>query len=433
MRTVEKLKNILADWKEFDIPDLVQRDFNDALLESEKILTITGPRRAGKTFLCYQLINKLRDEVPEDNIVYINFEDERLHPLTGDELTKLIEVYYELFSPSDGKKYFFLDEIQDMKGWERWCRRIDEQERDIKLSITGSSSKLLSEELSSKLSGRSLNWKVFPFSFREYLKTKEIQIDSEDEFYSTKKRSKIKSHFNEYLKEGGFPEIVLQEDERIKNKTLQEYFSTIFYKDIIERYNVGNIPALEDFLKMRLDNFACKMTLTQSTNNLKSMGHKIGKATLKKYLNYAENVFFLFTLERYSANRKKRKRAPRKVYAIDTGLVNAVRFDFSEEYGRTLENVVFLELLRRGQEVYYDEKDGQCDFLIKSGRDFEHAIQVTKTLEDNREREIRGLEEAMETYDLKKGLILTENQKESIEDEHIDVMPVWSWLLFNDL
>lgn len=437
MRTEDKLKNMLGDWKEFEIPEHIEREFDKVFLENDKILTIIGPRRAGKTYLCYQLIERLKDEVPEDNIMYINFEDERLHPLEGDELTKLLDVYYELFDPEEGKKYFFLDEVQEMEHWEKWCRRIDEQEKDIKLIITGSTSKLLSKELSTSLRGRTLSWKVFPFSFREFLKTKDIDIDYEDRniFYSTKKRSRMKALFNEYLRDGGFPEIVLEEEEVLKKKILQEYFSTIYYKDIIERFNVGNIPALEDFLKMRLDNFTGQMTLNRSRNNLKSIGHRVGKATLKKYLNHAEQVFFLFKLEAYAMSRKKRMRNPRKIYAVDTGLVNAVRFDFSEEYGPALENIVFIELKRRGKKVYYHKNDGECDFIIKEGRDIRSAIQVTKTLEGTRERELQGLEDAMEEYDLDEGLVLTENEKDDLvlDGKEIVVLPVWLWLLNHDL
>ncbi|MBS3790953.1 MAG: ATP-binding protein [Candidatus Thermoplasmatota archaeon] len=434
MRTEDKLKNILKDWKEFELPEHVEREFDKVFLESDKILTVIGPRRAGKTYLCYQLIKRLKSNVPEDNILYINFEDERLHPLEGDELTKLLEIYYELFDPKEGKKYFFLDEIQEMEHWEKWCRRIDEQEKDIKLILTGSTSKLLSKELSTNLRGRTLSWKVFPFSFKEFLKTKDIDYEDRNIFYSTKKRSRMKALFNEYLRDGGFPEIVLEEEEVLKKKILQEYFSTIYYKDIIERFNVGNIPALEDFLKMRLDNFTGQMTLTQSKNNLKSIGHRVGKATLKKYLNHAQEVFFLFKLEAYSMSRKKRIRNPRKIYAIDTGLVNAVRFDFSEEYGPALENIVFIELKRREKEVYYHKNDGECDFIIKEGRDIKSAIQVTKTLEGTRERELQGLKDAMEEYDLEEGLVLTENEKDNIvlDGREIDVLPVWLWLLSND-
>ncbi len=437
MRTEDKLKNMLGDWKEFEIPEHIEREFDKVFLENDKILTIIGPRRAGKTYLCYQLIERLKDEVPEDNIMYINFEDERLHPMKGDELTKLLDIYYELFDPEEGKKYFFLDEVQEMEHWEKWCRRIDEQEKDIKLILTGSTSKLLSKELSTSLRGRTLSWKVFPFSFREFLKTKDIDIDYEDRniFYSTKKRSRMKALFNEYLRDGGFPEIVLEEEEVLKKKILQEYFSTIYYKDIIERFNVGNIPALEDFLKMRLDNFTGQMTLNRSRNNLKSIGHRVGKATLKKYLDHAEQVFFLFKLEAYSMSRKKRMRNPRKIYAVDTGLVNAVRFDFSEEYGPALENIVFIELKRRGKKVYYHKNDGECDFIIKEGRDIRSAIQVTKTLEGTRERELQGLEDAMEEYDLDEGLVLTENEKDDLvlDGKEIVVLPVWLWLLNHDL
>ncbi len=431
MKTSEKLKQIISYWSNFKIPDLIERNFDESLIESDKILTISGPRRAGKTYLCYQIIKKLRGYVPEDNLLYINFEDERLYPLNGDELSKLLEIYYEIMDPSEGRIYLFLDEIQSVPNWERWCRRIDEREKDIKLILTGSSSKVMPSELSTSLRGRSLNRVVFPFSFKEFLKTKDITFDGERDYYNARKKSSLKNAFNEYLFHGGFPEVVLEDNEERKEEILREYYSTIFYKDIIESFNIDKIQVLEDFIKMRMDNFGCLMSFTQSRNNLKSMGHNVGKTTLSNYFSYAKKVFFLFDLEKYSYSRKKRKRNPRKVYPIDTGLVNAIRFNFSKELGRALETVVFLEMKRRNKKLFYSNSDAECDFLVQVKDELKEAFQVTWTLEGTQEREIEGLKKAMDKYDIDKGFILTEDEKDLIElnGTEIEVLPVWLWLL----
>ena len=428
MRTEEKLKDILVYWKEFEIPDYVDRDFDEAYLETDKVLTVTGPRRAGKTFLCFQIIDNL--DSPEDNIVYINFEDERLHPLNGDELTKLLEIYREIFEPEEGRIYLFLDEIHVVPDWEKWVRRISERERDIKLVITGSSAGLLPEELSTQLRGRSLNQTVYPFSFSEFLKSRGIEYQTETVKHSEKK-PEVKKAFNEFIEYGGFPEVVLEENERLKPEILREYYSTIFQRDIVERHSVNNIQAMKDFFKIRIDSFGSKMTYNKSKNNLRSLGHSVGKATLKRYLSHAENSFLLFELQQYTPKTKNRMRYPRKIYPVDTGLVNAVRFDFSKDWGRALETAVFLELKRRGQEIFYHSGDGECDFVIKHGTELVEAIQVTEALDSNEEREIKGLLDVMERFELDEGLILTEDSTDEFEREgkKVKVEPVWNWLI----
>lgn len=431
MRTEEKLRKILVDWKEFETPELIEREFDYDYLDSDKILTITGPRRAGKTYLCFQLHDRLLEQgINPDNILYINFEDERLHPLKGDELTKLLDIYYELFEPEQGKIYFFLDEIHEIPDWELWARRISEQKKKLKLILTGSSSKLLPKELSTKLRGRSLNKSVYPFSFKELVKLKGLKFDLDKIAYS-KKKAEIKKLFNTYLRYGGFPEVVREENKQIKQEILRGYYSTIFERDLVERFGVNNIEALQDFLKIRMDNFARPMTYTKSRNNLKSLGHKVGKSTLKRYLSHANHVFLLFDLKKYSPKVKSQMRYPRKIYPIDTGLVNSIRFDFSEDRGRALETIVFLDLKRREKEVYYYRNKGECDFLVKEGQKITQAIQVTESLENNKEREIEGLIEAAEDHNLSEALILTEDRKDKIVKKNIEIeiLPIWLWLL----
>ena len=428
MRTEKKLKEVIAYWKDFEIPKMVERDFDISYLKSDKVLTITGPRRAGKTYLCFQMINEL--EVPRQNILYLNFEDERLHPINGDELTKLLDVYREMYEPEEGRIFLFLDEIHVIPGWERWVRRVTEGEKGVKLVITGSSSELMPTEFSTELRGRAINKTVFPFSFSEFLKAKKVDHGTETALYG-RERPLIKKEFNEYVSLGGFPEIVSEDEETLKKEILQGYYSTIFQRDIVERYGINNVQAMKDFYKIRMDSFGSKMTFSQSKNNLKSIGHSVSKSTLKRYLSHANDSFLLFDLPRYTENTKNRMRYPRKVYPVDTGLVNALRFNFSEDWGRALETVVFIQLKREKRELFYYSDRHECDFIVKKENRIISAIQVTESLENNREREIKGLMEAMERFDIDEGLILTQDEDEDIHKEgrKIKVRPLWHWLL----
>jgi predicted AAA+ superfamily ATPase len=184
---------------------------------------------------------------------------------------------------------------------------------------------------------------------------------------------------------------------------------------------------------MRIDNFGSKMTFSQSKNNLKPLGHDMSKNTVKKYLSYAKNSFLLFELERYTPKTKNRMQYPRKIYPIDTGLVNAVRFNFSENHGQALETLVFLQLKRQENgEIFYYEEEGECDFIIQEGSKVKQAIQVTEHLnQKNKEREVNGLEEALENFNLEEGLILTEDSQDTIKKDGktVKIKPVWYWLL----
>ncbi len=429
LQTKEKLKKMLVEWESFIPKKIVERDFDYGYLASKQILSIVGPRRAGKTYLCFQIINKLRQQIPKENIAYINFEDERMYPLKGDELSLLLEVYEELYKIDDKHNlYIFVDEIQNVPNWGKWCRRIHESRKNVKLVITGSSSKLLSKELATELRGRTLTRMVFPYSFKEFLRARKIEYDIKNLVYGADK-PKIKKAFNEYLEYGGFPQIT---EEEFKKQMLQNYYSTVFYKDLIERFNVRNVHMMEDFLKLMMDSFSSLVSLSKMEKKLKSLGHKASKSVLKSYLSSINDIFLLFNVKKYAFKRTEQLRHPVKVYAIDTGLVNAVRFSFSDDLGRRLENCAFIELARRNKEVYYHNYEGECDFLIKEGSKITQAIQVTKGLtESAKEREIRGLLDAMKVYNLREGLILTEDDVGKIEVESLRIMikPLWLWLL----
>lgn len=431
METKEKLKRILLEWSAFKLPKLYRRDFDNTLLEGHEILSIIGARRTGKTFLCYQLIQQLREKLPSANVVYINFEDERLYPLKGDELTLLWEVYLELFSVELHQKiYLFIDEIQNVKNWSKWARRITEQNRNLKLIITGSSSKLLSREMATELRGRTLNFLVYPLSFREYLKAKGIDFEGENILYSPG-RITLKKQFNSYVKMGGFAAIL--ETSQPEN-LLKEYYQTMFYRDLVERYKIKNIKLFEDYLTLLMDQTACHFSISSTAKKLEEFGYSFSKNTLSNFLRYAQEIFLLFEVKQYRYKLKEQLNSPRKIYPIDHGLFQAIRFSFSEDLGRLLECISYLALHRKGSEIYYHKKDHECDFVILKDRRITQAIQVTKSISNakTKKREVEGLLEALSQYQLKEGLILTEDDEPDtlkIGKRSIRVLPLWYWLL----
>jgi len=429
MNTQENLKKLITEWMEFEIPkDIVSRQFDESLLFGKKILAIIGPRRSGKTYYCFQIIKEFLVDIPKENILYINFKDERLYPLSGDELTLLLDSYLEIITPRKNKKiYFFLDEVQNIGFWSKWARRMNEKNPNIKLVLTGSSAKLLSREIATELRGRSISFMVYPFSFREFLTFKNVSFDFKTILYG-KQRSRMKKMFNDFLRQGGFPEVL---SEPLPEKVLQEYYNTMFYNDIVERYDVKNVALLEDFLKMEINNFSSTASISKMEKVLASMGRKASKTTLSKYLTYAKSVFLLFELPVYDYKLSGQMRHLKKTYAVDTGLLNAIRFSFSDDYGRLLENLVFLEFLKANKDVFYFRGNGECDFLLRENKKIIAAFQVVKSLKDydTRQREIKGLFEAMGKYNLNDGIILTEDEHEEFADagRKIKVMPVWYW------
>jgi len=433
METREKLKKVLMEWHEFEPPKLYERNFDYSLLKGREILSIIGARRAGKTFLCYQIALYLKKLVPADNILYLNFEDERLYPLKGDELSELWDVYLELFSVDLSKPiYFFVDEIQNAENWSKWARRITEQNRNLKLIITGSSSKLLSREIATELRGRTLSFTVYPLSFQEYAKIQGVSLSNEEvkKLPYSKKRILIKKHFNAYLKNGGFPAVL---ESTVPEELLKEYYKVMFYRDLVERYRIKNIKLFEDYLSLVIDQTALHFSISSTAKKLQEFGYSFSKNTLSNFSKYAQEVFLIFEVAKYSYKLREQIRSPKKIYAIDHGLVKAIRFSFSEDVGRMLENIAFVALKRRGKKVYYHLGNKECDFLTVENQRVLQAIQVTKSLSSSktRKREIEGIVEAMGKYKLKEGLILTENEYDSIkiEGKRIKVLPLWHWLL----
>lgn len=425
MKKKELLKQIIRDFHLSENFDVKPRTLEPPI-DTKKIITLIGVRRCGKTSIFYHLINQLCQKIEKIKILFLNFEDERLE-LNSDELDLILQAYMELYpSHNLSECYFFFDEIQNIPNWEKFIRRIyDTISKNI--FITGSNSKLLSSEIATSLRGRTLSFEVFPLSFKEYLSFKDIEVD----FYSSKSLAFIKNAQKSFLKNGSFPETLFLE-EIYANKTLQEYFNVLLYKDLAERYNITNTVALKFFLKRIISSSTKQISINKIFNELKSSGIKIGKNTLYEFLEYVQNIYLALTLQKYDNSLVNKELGEKKIYSIDIGLNNATEFRFSDDIGKSLENAVFLELKRKELDIYYYRTSkSECDFLVSNKNTIVDAIQVTFDMSDEntKNREIKGLIEACKNFNLNNGTIITfDSEDEIIENDiKIKIIPFYKY------
>jgi len=419
----EKLQQIILDNQGRKYESIVDREHS--LPENmNKVITLLGPRRSGKTFLLFSLIKRLRQKINSENIIYLNFEDDRIFPLDLAGLGQITEAYYELFpDKTEELVYFFLDEIHVIDKWEKFVRRIYDNE-NCRIYLCGSSSKLLGKEIATSLRGRSITYEVFPLSFKEYLHFLEIP----DELTS-KSKSKILHALTNYLNKGSFPETVFY-DQDTTRRVLQEYIDLIMYKDVIERYQITNQVLLKRLLISCLSNTANLISISKIYRELKSQGLSIARNTVFEYIGYLEDAFALFTIPLFSRSVAEQNRNPRKLYVIDVGFKHAVSISY--DIGKLFETVVFLHIRRNVREVYYYRGKQEVDFCF-----YDHdqlvLINVCYDLSDRktREREVNGLLEAMKDLKVYTSTLITSEQFESIDHSpfNIRVIPLWKWLL----
>ena len=396
-------------------------------IDIKQIIALIGVRRSGKSTIVKQLINFLMQEknINPKNILFLNLESPLLNRFKNDpaNLQMIFDEYLELAEPK-GKVFVFLDEVQFFSDWQVFVKSLYEK-GGAKFFITGSNSQLLSAEMATLLSGRSITNDIYPFSFKEIVWIKNIGAKNAIEI--TRNEGKLKKVFGEYLQNGGFPEIVIEKRKEIKKEILANYYKNILYQDIIPRFEVKKTKEIENLLLYLFSNIGQGYSYNSLSGFL-----KIHDKTIKEYIGFFEKSFLLFELSNYQYSLKKQENYPKKVYAIDNGFISAVSFSFSENYGRFLENAVFLGLLEAGKSVYYYLGKYECDFIVKEGRKITEAIQATKILDNNNEkRELRGLLEAMEKFNLKEGVIITGSQEEerNIDGKKIKIIPAWKWLL----
>ena len=396
-----------------------------------EIVVISGVRRAGKTYLLFQLAQRLLESgVDENQIFYVNFEDERILPQTV-FLTELIPTIRERFS-HHAKLYLLLDEIHRIPNWSAWLNR--QFERGHYLYISGSTTDLQPHKIAKILRGRTRTLTIYPLSFRETLLFKDIKIE---EVPTEDHRSLLMGYLREYLKFGGFPEVVLLEDPNEKVAKLQEYFRAIMYRDIIEANNIENETLLEIILKILLD--STYFGSTKLYNTLKSMGIKTSKSTILAYKRAIESSYMLFQTEIFSYKIKDRMQYPKKVYCIDQGLRRSISVAYSKSESKALENAVFIEILRQINPAtdavfYYKAQRGyEVDFVILQNYKPKTLIQVAYELEQNViRREERALLKAMDEFKLNKGYIIANidyKQAKTIGTKKVYYVPIWEFFI----
>jgi len=425
----EKIKTLIAEWLETkSLPDMVEREANVVDIDQlSSILAIVGPRRSGKTWFMYQLIKRLLDKgLEKKEILFIDFEDYRLIGIQPEEIDAILSAFYQLTNRYPD--YLFFDEIQNLPNWSRVLRTLHNQNR-YKIVVSGSNSKLLSREIATELRGRYEDLLMLPFSFSELLKYKNISYDKST-FYTPRKGALLQV-FDDYLREGGFPEVIKKESHAEKNSLLQSYYQTLFYKDLLERYRIRSKNLLEFMMQYCLDIMGDLFSISRFADGMSAADMPASKKTISNYLHHLQEAFFLIANEKFDFSPRKRLMNPKKIYLLDSGF-SALSVNFSENKGKFLENVVAVQLFRNREEMYYHRKERECDFLIKRGNKIDKAIQVCWEInEGNRKRELSGLAEAMRVLKIEKGLILTYNQEgiEELEGHKIPIMPTYQWLL----
>lgn len=392
------------------------------LFNRKEVLAITGVRRSGKTSLLYLLIKELLKNVENNQVLYVNLDD----PTFKDtDLDKIYEAYEELMIPT-GTRYLFFDEIQNMQEWEKWVKKIYDSLKNTKIVVSDSNSSLLKSEYSKYLVGRNLTFELFPLSFKEFIEFRGLDVSSEAKLISAK--SKIKHMLDEYLRYGGFPEVVFEENKDLKYIILKEYFNAILARDILTRYEIKERKKLEQLAIYLLTNIS-NMTSAKSVSSLVGLNIR----TVQEYFNHLQDVYLLFFVNHYSYSLKVQYTYPRKAYCVDTGLRSAVSFRFSEDIGRLIENLVFLNLSDKGEIYYWKDTDSELDFVIKEGLKITQAIQVCYDIDDpkTKKRELKGLINGMKYFNLKSGTIITweHEDSEKIDGKMIKYIPLWKWLL----
>ena len=431
MPTVEDFRYVLELWKNLQIPPTVRREI-DIDITSDKIITIAGVRRSGKTSLMFQCIEQLLiSGIKKSNIIYINFENERLIATQATDLDNLLIAHNMAFTPQEGIIYLFLDEIQNVQNWDKWVRKIYDMHK-YRIVITGSSSELLSIEIATALAGRNLSYTVYPFSFREFAKAKGMNEDKESLKYSTKKGLVLKT-LDEYLEYGSFPEVALTTDTNRKMELLSSYFDAIFFRDIVKRYKLRETGDLGVFLRLLASNYSAYFSSTKIYNYFCSVGLKVSRKTILNFLEYTRSVFFAAPLEQYHKSPKKRFARQQKTYVIDLGLSKL----FGDiDKGRALENVVFIELLRRrkvSQAIYYLKlkSEKEVDFMINETNPQLLQVSFDVSSIETRRREVSALVEAAKTMKPSECTIITydyENE-ETVDGVQIKFVPFWIWAL----
>jgi predicted AAA+ superfamily ATPase len=410
---------LLENRKEVELQHVVPRNFQ---MEDFANYVLIGVRRAGKSFMLYQQIQQnLKRGITWDSMLYINFEDERLMGMTAQELNLILEVHGMM---SKERPILFLDEIQDINGWEKFARRLADNK--YRVYITGSNAKMLGSDIATTLGGRYITKHIMPYSFPEFLQANEVSYDS-NTLATTFGRAEVQRHFTNYFRFGGFPE-----GARLASK--RDYINSVYQKiylgDIASRNKIENQFSLRVLFRKLAESVKQPISFTRLTNIIASTGAKLSKPTLINYLEYSKDAFLVYPIKNIVDNLTQRETNP-KYYFVDNGIISILAMDVDTSL---LENMVAMELLRRyglEEQVFFYNKNVEVDFYIP---DAATAIQVSynpKKSDETWERESTALIKLSKVLDCKRLIILTYELEENIELKglNIEVIPVWKWLL----
>jgi len=392
---------------------LIKREIT---FENEANYAFTGLRRAGKSYYLYQIIQEKFSKENFEQLLFINFEDERLLELTHHDLQYILDAYFELF---EWMPIIFLDEIQNVTHWQKFVRRLADEGRRI--FVTGSNAEMLSHEIASTLGGRFINKEILPLSFREYLYFKELSVTSKTKYSS--ERYKIIKEYEEYLHFGGFPELLQMNDKR---EFLSSVYQKLFYGDLIARYKVSNVVTLKLMVKKLAESVNNETSINRIKNLIKSTGVSIGNNTLFDYLNYLESSFLIASITNFHSKFTE-KETNKKYYFLDNGILGLFLID---QPTKLLENQIYIELRRRGEHPYFLKRKTEVDFYIpEKGM----LIQVSYSIKnpETLEREVIGLRSAMKAFGITNSWIITYDETKELEVQEgiINVVPAWQWLL----
>ena len=431
MARKELFKSLIA-LSQAELPfERIEREI-DLPVQPELIITVPGVRRAGKSSLLMLTVNKLLAwGVKREQILWVNFDDERLDRMPTEELDEVLQAYREMYPDIELKDvYMFFDEIQNIDGWDLFVLRVFKSYCQ-NVYVTGSNAKLLSSEISTALRGWTLDYEMLPLSFREFCRFKGIDAHS----YLESDKAKRYAAMEEYIHGGGFPKVVLSTDKSMKLRLLQGYFNTMLFRDLVERHAIKNIEALRYFLKRVMQNLTKTTSINAIVNDMRSNGVSVSKDDLYNWADWAVEAYIFVRYPKYSRSLVKENQSLRKYYVIDTGMRQAVLMPQSEDKGKLLENIVALELFRRrgaDRKMFYWQDGRECDFVVQREEHVEELIQVTWDIEDEdtRKREIDGIKEAAKGTNCNKLTIVTREQKETIEEDgfRIEVVGIEEWL-----
>ena len=434
MRTMKQvIGEVLREFYENGVPLDVKVRHLDFIEKKRTATVVMGMRRTGKTYVTYRRIQELLDEGIElERIVQINFDDERLRGLKVDDLHLIGEVHAEMFPDAASKQcWYFLDELQNIEGWEKYARRLLESSR-VQLCLTGSSSKLLSKEIATEMRGRSLEIEVFPLSFSEFLLFNGVFTKIPVAPFSSVTAGRIRNAFSKYFEMGGFPD-VQNDSPRIRTKTLQEYVDVVVYRDIIERHDITSVQSLRYTLDYILGNYARKTSVRSISGVLKNLGFSDNRENIADYLSYLNDAYLIYPVSLRTDSLAVRRTNPEKYYVIDVGLLRAMKPNTERDRGWMLENLVFM-MLRRGDnkiEYYLTKRGEEVDFIVTdkiTGQ--KRLIQVVWDLSDvsTIKRETTALVNAAAESGIESKTIITWDNERSI-DGGIEVVPIWKWAL----